>query len=513
MSTEISFRCGTGISSFVVHVSNDNRFPKTITSTVYQAWFVTTGASCWIDGIVYQSGYSNARAKCASNGNDWNIVSDPSVGTSVKRSITVYASGGSSGYDTNSIYFRVGTGVASYRMQYANATSTGLLSGYINSDYQSTVLSVRDGTDAVLYGLNYESGYGAPYQFVEYTNSAFSSVKKYFAEGDGYVRSNGVRYIALTATRLAYWYRVRAWGNGGTFTNQSGADNYYTALASSTTTSINFNVGTLETPYRAGYTFLGWGYTSNATTYYKDTTIPISATSQSSSSPTIINLYAIWKKTTYTMHIKLGAGVNSASVYVDNSLKADIRDKVYHDIYVNSDSTITVKGIAKATGYGRPYKFNFYQNSTATTPTATLERDMDEPYYGYSTARFYAELVATKTAIDLFYWDGASTDGDLIKKGQPISNLSATRWNKLLAKIQELAEAEGDSYSYSGVSSGSTIYAATFNEARSAISNRTGYGTLPSTQEKGDEVKAVLFEGSGSLKSALNAAINHYNNS
>lgn len=513
MSTEISFRCGTGISSFVVHVSNDSRFPKTITSTVYQAWFVTTGASCWIDGIVYESGYSGARAKCASNGNDWNIVSDPSVGTSVKRSITVYASGGSSGYDTNSIYFRVGTGVASYRMQYANATSTGLLSGYINSDYQSTVLSVRDGTDAVLYGLNYDSGYGAPYQFVEYTNSAFASVKKYFTEGDGYVRSNGVRYIALTATRLAYWYRVRAWGNGGTFSNQSGADNYYTALASSTTTSINFNVGTLETPYRAGYTFLGWGYTSNATTYYKDMTIPISATSQSSSSPTIINLYAIWEKTTYTMHIKLGAGINSASVYVDNALKADIRDKVYHDIAVNSDSTITVKGIAKATGYGRPYKFNFYQNSTATTPTATLERDMDEPYYGYSTARFYAELVATKTAIDLFYWDSASTDASLIKAGQPISNLSAARWNKLLAKIQELAEAEGDSYSYSGVSSGSTIYATTFNGARTAISNRTGYGTLPGTQSKGDEIKAALFEGSGSLKSALNAAINHYNNS
>ena len=272
-------------------------------------------------------------------------------------------------------------------------------------------------------------------------------------------------------------------------------------------------MGTLETPYRAGYTFLGWGYTSNATTYYKDTTIPISATSQSPSSPTIINLYAIWEKTTYTMHIKLGAGINSASVYVDNALKADIRDKVYHDIAVHSDSTITVKGIAKATGYGRPYKFNFYQNSTATTPTATLERDMDEPYYGYSTARFYAELVATKTAIDLFYWDSASTDGDLIKKGQPISNLSADRWNKLLAKIQELAEAEGDSYAYSGVSSGSTIYATTFNAVRTAISNRTGYGTLPATQNKGGEIKAALFEGPGSLKSALNAAINHYNNS
>ena len=42
---------------------------------------------------------------------------------------------------------------------------------------------------------------------------------------------------------------------------------------------------------------------------------------------------------------------------------------------------------------------------------------------------------------------------------------------------------------------------------------RSGYGTIPAAQASGNAVKASLFEGSGSLKTALNAAITHYNNS
>ena len=48
---------------------------------------------------------------------------------------------------------------------------------------------------------------------------------------------------------------------------------------------------------------------------------------------------------------------------------------------------------------------------------------------------------------------------------------------------------------------------------RTAIMNRSGYGTIPAAQSSGNAVKAALFEGSGSLKTALNAAITHYNNS
>ena len=40
---------------------------------------------------------------------------------------------------------------------------------------------------------------------------------------------------------------------------------------------------------------------------------------------------------------------------------------------------------------------------------------------------------------------------------------------------------------------------------------RSGYGAIPAAQASGNAVKASLFEGSGSLKTALNAAIKHYN--
>ena len=434
-------------------------------------------------------------------------------GCTFMDSNTIPAAGGGSSYRTNSIYFRIGTGIRSYRMQYANATKEGLLSDYINSDYNSTVLEVRSGTNAALYGVNYADGYEKPFQFVEYSDSSFSTVKKYFDEGDGYVYSNGTRYIALTATKKAYWYRVRAFGNGGTFSGQGGADNYYTPLASSTTTSINFDLSTLEEPVRKGYRFLGWGYTSDATTYYKDQSIPISATSQSSSSPTIYNLYAIWEAIEYNAYVKLGAGISSAMVHVDGVPKVDIRDGEYHRVVVNLASTITIASIGLKSGYRKPYIVKFYTSSTATTPTSTMSSSDDTVSYAYTSSRVYAEITAGKKRIDLFYWDSASTDSLLIAKGQPISNMTAARWNRFKAKIAELAAAEGGSYSYSTVVKGDTFYATEFNSVRTAIMNRSGYGTLPAAQSSGKAVKAALFEGSGSLKTALNAAITHYNNS
>lgn len=434
-------------------------------------------------------------------------------GCTFMDSNTIPAAGGGSSYSTNSIYFRIGTGIKSYRMQYANDTKEGLLSDYINSNYNSTVLEVRSGTNAALYGVKYADGYEEPFQFVEYSDSSFSTVKKYFDEGDGYVYSNGTRYIALTATKKAYWYRVRAFGNGGTFSGQGGADNYYTPLASSTTTSINFDLSTLEEPVRTGYRFLGWGYTSDATTYYKDQSIPISATSQSSSSPTIYNLYAIWEAIEYNAYVKLGTGISSAMVQVDGVSKVDIRDGEYHRVVVNLASTITIASIGLKSGYGKPYIVKFYASESATTPTSTMSSSDTDVSYAYTTSRVYAEITASKESIDLFYWDSESTDSLLIAAGQPISNMTAARWNRFKAKIAELAAAEGGSYSYSTVAKGDTFYATEFNSVRTAIMNRSGYGTLPAAQSSGNAVKAALFEGSGSLKTALNAAITHYNNS
>ena len=504
MAVNLTFRCGDGISKFVVHVSNDNRFPKTISTTSGQTWSgITQGASCWIDGIVYKSGYSGARAKCSLTGNDWNLVTDNTVGTSKSRNVTVYATKSTATYKVKVVFGdgikRVGYGV-----------NTTAVSNLASQDFTANV-----GADGYLYIsiANYLDKYSYPVT-ASSGSSSWTVINANGIYNDHYISapsSAGTRTVTLTATEYkTYYYNVHVFANGGKFSD--GSSDYYTGVASSSTISIEYSLVGLKKPTRAGYTFLGWGYSSNATQYYTDT-ITISATSQSSGSPTIYNIYAIWTKTEYDAYIRMGAGISSMSVYVDGALKSYITDSVYHKLTVNLISTITVKGIAKKTGFEKPYTVKFFASSTATTPTGSFDSNDDEVAYSYFTERKYTEISAKKTAIDLFYWNNATWDAANIKAGQPISNLSATRWNKLLAKIQELAVAEGDSYSYSGVSSGSTIYATTFNGARTAISNRTGYGTLPATQSKGDEIKAALFEGSGSLKAALNAAINHYNNS
>lgn len=324
--------------------------------------------------------------------------------------------------------------------------------------------------------------------------------------------SSGTRTVTLTATEdIKYYYQVHAFANGGYFSSADETD-YYTLLAATREKTFDFDLSTLTTPTRVGYTFKGWGYTSNATTYYTDT-IQITVTSTSSSSPTIYNLYAFWEETEYSAYVKLGAGISSAMVLVDGVSKVDIRDSEYHRVVVNLTSTITIASIGLQSGYGPPYTVKFYASATATTPSSSLSSSDTEVSYAYTTSRVYAEITATKGSIDLFYWNSASTDASLIAAGQPISNMTAARWNRFKAKIAELAAAEGGSYSYSTVASGDTFYATEFNAVRTAIMNRSGYGTLPAAQSSGNAVKASLFEGSGSLKTALNAAITHYNNS
>lgn len=515
MSALVTIHFSSPITSVTFAGRKVTSSPSSVTVSANASISAITVTSGWSGTVYWDTSSSMPDPYVLANVSNGvaSIVSNNLTYTGKNRDIYLSASGSTPSYSTNSIYFRIGTGIRSYRMQYANATKEGLLSDYINSDYNSTVLAVRSGTNAALYGVKYADGYEAPFQFVEYSDSSFYTVKKYFDEGDGYVYSGGTRYIALTATKKAYWYRVHAFGNGGTFSGQGGADNYYTPLASSTTTSINFDLSTLEDPVRTGYRFLGWGYTSNATTYYKDQIISISATSQSSSSPTIYNLYAIWEAIEYNAYVKLGAGISSAMVQVDGVSKVDIRDSEYHRVVVTIASTITIASIGLKSGYGTPYTVKFYASASATTPSSSLSSSDTEVSYDYTARRVYAEITATKGSIDLFYWSNASTDASLIAAGKPISNMTAERWNRFKAKIAELAEAEGDSYSYSTVASGNTFYATEFNAVRTAIMNRSGYGTLPAAQSSGNAVKAALFEGSGSLKTALNAAITHYNNS
>lgn len=513
-------RLGTGVESYVVHASYSTATdPYPNGATITTSWtlsYVKDNSTITIRAseTECESGYTfPVYVYTSTNGSSWTQVDYLQSGTvtfNVGKGTKYVRVGPATKGSSTSYKVKVVLGTGISQVSYGINTAS-LTTGPVGSDFTA---DVKRKSGYVYIGISrIASGYTYPVTATD-GSSTWTVINANGTYNDHYISapsSGGTRTVTLTATKdTRRYYQVHAFANGGQFSD--GTTDYYTDLAASATVSIDFDLSTLKTPSRGGYTFKGWGYSSNATQYYTGT-IPISATSQDSNDPTIYNLYAIWAKTEYTCYIKIGAGINSASVYVDGALKSDIRDKVYHAITVNYDSTITVSSIAKATGYARPYIFKFYQTSTSTTPTSTLERDTDTPSYTYSTSRFYAEITATKSVIDLFYWQNASWDAANIKKGQPISNLTATRWNNLMAKIQELSEAEGGSYSYSRVSSGATIYASSFNSVRAAISNRTGYGTLPATQSKSDSVKAALFEGNGSLKSAINAAINHYNNS
>lgn len=501
MSTLLTFRVGTGISSYVVHVSNDNRFPQTISTTTGTSWYVATGASCWIDTIKYESGYSGARAKCSKTGNDWSLSTDNTVGTSEARNVTVYATKSTANYKVKVIFGdgikRVGYGVNTTTV--SNLASQGFTANVGANGY--LYITIADYLENYSYPVTASSG-----------SSTWTVINANGTYNDHYISApdnSGTRTVTLTATKFkTYYYNVHVFANGGTFSD--GSSDYYTGVASSPTVSIEYSLDGLKKPTRAGYTFLGWGYSSEATQYYTDT-ITISATSQSSGNPTIYNIYAIWTETEYDAYIRMGAGISRMAVYVDGSLKADIIDNTYHRLIVNLLSTITVKSITKKTGFEKPYTVKLFSSSTAMTPIGSFDSNEDAVSYSYSSSRKYAEISAKKTTIDLFYWNNATWDAANIKAGQPVSNLTATRWNNLNEKIQEVAIALGGSYSYTTVYSGDQITAKLFNEARAGIMKLNGHGTVPAKQSPKNIIKASYFTGPQSLQEALNKAITAYN--
>lgn len=144
---------------------------------------------------------------------------------------------------------------------------------------------------------------------------------------------------------------------------------------------------------------------------------------------------------------------------------------------------------------------------TGNAPVSATSTDADNPTINRFTAQW-------KRGIDQFYWDGGNGSGDssIIAAGLPLSNLTAYRWNRLMATLAELAEGNGGSFVYSPVAAGSRITAAGFNAVRAAIASQPGHGATPGARSTGDSILASYYNGAGSLKTALNGAIIYYNN-
>lgn len=348
--------------------------------------------------------------------------------------------------------------------------------------------------------------------------------------------SVGSTYSAsqLPSSSGGMWSAYDSWSGGGTTTSYkitlkvgSGVERISYKINSSsseTTYMLNASTGSVTRDVGSG----GYLYVT-AITYEDGYTYPVIATDQTStpySSFTMINSSGGWSD--HYISAPSGGGTRTVNISATYAPTYYYRIKAYANggtfpsgtetynsaIYSTTDSYVTYNlgNISTPTRSGYTFKGWGSSASATTVYGSTVSFTASSTSDNYPTVKeVYA--VWQKNVIALFYWSSASADATLIAKGKPVKNLTSARWNSLMAKIKEVAEAEGGTFSYGSVSSGGTFYATEFNEARTGILNLTGYGTLPAAQSAGGQVKAALFEGSGSLKTALNAAIDHYNNS
>ena len=518
-SYPLKVQCGAGVSGFFYRVNTTGADGSgTYTSSSVDKDDVGQGGYIYLTQVNIDDSRYTYPVKATDGSSTFTVInasgawSDHKVnaGSTSGRTVTLYATEKQT-YSYNTIYFRADeSSISYYTMSYENEYGETLISSRITSESNSTPLHVRAGTKATLGNLQYTDSNYKNFQFFEYTNSAFSGSWTAFAQGDSEVTSNGTRYIKLYGVWLpTYYYRVRANANGGAFSSYD--DPYLTARRSNEGSSITFDLSILPTPVRVGYRFLGWSESQNSSTVFDGKFMATSGTS--SDSPYIKDVWAIWEPISYQIDIRLGAGLSGASVYVDNGLAAAIVDNEYHTVTAYITSTIELRNLNVQKGYGKPYTLAYYSATTSDIPTRTVEYSTDTVSFDSLGIDLHVTLSARKQ-LALFYWDSESTDDLVITAGQPISNLTYARWNKLKEYVKALVEANGGTYNYAQVAKGDPITAEEFNEVRNMIASQAGATNPPVQVTKNVTIiKAHLFNGENSLKGALNRAITYFNES
>lgn len=138
---------------------------------------------------------------------------------------------------------------------------------------------------------------------------------------------------------------------------------------------------------------------------------------------------------------------------------------------------------------GTPY-YTWMRISIDDYPTTT---------YPSGTTHIASDKIYFDPVVDPWTnWSGWDT-------GTELSKLSAYTWNAFCAWVNRVRSRAGlGAYSFTSVSSGDLIAAATVNQARSAIAAISGHGTLPDAVSKGDPIRAAWFR---QLAEAANAAL------
>lgn len=524
---------GSSIKSVTVH-ANNNYYPKTYTSsgTNYTLSNLPSSGNIWIvpsSDVTCASGYGTPINITTQNpSGSWKLDNDNYVSIKNGRSITLTATlnggGGGTTYTTYGLNLRTGTGISSYNVRYLGSSGSSYNTASVSNPSASTVCWTRKNTNLEITSVNYSNLYGSPYFFKEYTDSTFSTVKKTFSDNDGQVYSSGTRYVKLFATQTSYAtyainlrtgvgvnsYQVsytNSQGNTQTATVSNSAAStvcYVKANSNLTITSVNY-----ATNYAAPY------YQEEYNSNFSSVIGTAGGSTINASGTRYFKIKGTYVEPTYKAYFRCHSTVKSFSVYRNGEYVSMNSSSTWTPVNLTeSKKQITIKNISAQDNYGAPYYVGFYASSSATSPGSQLQSSAGEFTFDYTANRQYSEVRATKikVPISLFYWNGSdANDTALIQTGKPFSNITANMWNRLNAKIKETAVALGSSYTYTTVSSGNTMTAVLFNQARNGIAGLTGRGSIPATRSKGDTVMAGYFNGVNSLKNGLNVAITAYN--
>ena len=246
---------------------------------------------------------------------------------------------------------------------------------------------------------------------------------------------------------------------------------------------------------RNGYKLLGWSASDTATTATYDRNGWVTV-----GNSTVQRYYAVWQKSEATITLYGNGGLWGGNLQ-HRSLKKNVGDVINLADY----------GPNGTPPLGRAY-YSLIGWSTSSTGTVTLGIN-GKIIVGAADASYYA---IWKPHIELFYWDGGTgaTDDSIIAKGLPVTNLTASRWNKFKKKINEITQAQtGKVWSYTTTYPEDPITAIEVLNARNAIAALNGHVPLPTATQLAPEkeILASYFNGKGSLKDALNIVISNYN--
>lgn len=475
----INLRCGDGINSFTAKY--ENMYGNTVRETVSGTGTTTKAVR---DGTNLEV-----------------IVTSTTTGYDEPYYIVEYTS---SSYSTEKTRFTVGD-------MYIRSNGTRYLKVFASQQKKYQIRVQSGATDATFSD-------GATVRWIPsqtgYTNVGTDSTVPYSLSSLPTPTRSGYRLtgwsfnetvygtsdeVDLIATTSGYTNVITAqWKKQLTFTIYANGGVYQDNRATYRTTIVlsgdTFNFTSWSgLMTRDGYKLLGWATSSSATSPTWSTTGSFTVTDDSP-----LSYYAVWQQTKARITFYGNGGLWGGNLQVQ-----------YKDFNVGDTVNFATysKNLARA-GY------QLLGWSTRSDATAASWDPDGYTTVGATDADYYA---VWSKHIDLFYWYGSDTlDAAKIAKGQPVSNLTATIWNEFKSRINQLTIAEtGSSWSYSTVSSGDGITAAEVLAARNALAALNNNVPLPTAAQLqvGKQILASYFNGTGSLKAALNIIINNYNNS